>query len=158
MLASPLLLPEPNPPHEGELPSSENVDVPQLANKSLNSLKPAEKSKSSSVEYEQLQRRIFRLTLMISALAVSISAFFFDIQAASSMLVGSMFGIFYLRLLAKSVGKISQQSRNLGKVQLLVPVLLVLVVSRLPQLELLPALLGFLLYKPSLIVQFLFES
>ncbi len=158
MLASPLLLPEPNPPQEGELPSSENVDVPQLANKSLNSLKPAEKSKSSSVEYEQLQRRIFRLTLMISALAVSISAFFFDIQAAISMLVGSMFGIFYLRLLAKSVGKISQQSRNLGKVQLLVPVLLVLVVSRLPQLELLPALLGFLLYKPSLIVQFLFES
>ncbi|HJM80659.1 MAG TPA: ATP synthase, partial [Prochlorococcaceae cyanobacterium Fu_MAG_72] len=36
--------------------------------------------------------------------------------------------------------------------------LLVLVVSRLPQLELLPALLGFMLYKPAMILQVLFDS
>jgi len=42
-----------------------------------------------------------------------------------------------------------------GKIQLLVPVLLVLAASKVPQLDLIPALLGFLLYKPALIIQFL---
>ena len=36
---------------------------------------------------------------------------------------------------------------------LLVPVVLVLAAAKLPQLELLPALIGFLLYKPALILQ-----
>jgi ATP synthase protein I len=34
-----------------------------------------------------------------------------------------------------------------------VPVLLVVAAAKLPQLELLPAFLGFLLYKPALILQ-----
>jgi ATP synthase protein I len=40
---------------------------------------------------------------------------------------------------------------------LIVPVLLILAVIKLPELQLLPALVGFLLYKPSLIIQFLFK-
>jgi ATP synthase protein I len=36
---------------------------------------------------------------------------------------------------------------------LLVPVVLVLGCSRIPQLEILPALIGFLLYKPALLLQ-----
>jgi ATP synthase protein I len=38
-------------------------------------------------------------------------------------------------------------------VQLLVPVVLVLASARIPQLQLVPALVGFLLYKPALLVQ-----
>lgn len=72
-------------------------------------------------------------------------------------MAGSFSGILYLRLLARSIGKLGKSSKTVGKVQLIIPVLLVLVVSRLPQLSLLPAILGFLLYKPSLIIQEMFE-
>jgi len=109
-------------------------------------------------EYVRLQLSLFKTTLLTTAFAFVISVVFFDFQASISFLVGALSGILYLRLLARSVGKIGENSKNLGKVQLLVPVLLVLSVSKLPQLELLPALLGFLLYKPAIIFQVLFES
>jgi ATP synthase protein I len=51
------------------------------------------------------------------------------------------------------VGKLGNGTKKVGKLQLLVPVVLVLAAARLPQLEILPALLGFLLYKPAVILQ-----
>ncbi|WP_255347530.1 hypothetical protein [Synechococcus sp. GFB01] len=41
---------------------------------------------------------------------------------------------------------------------MLVPVVLVLACSRLPQLSTLPALLGFLIYKPAVILQAVFDT
>ena len=113
---------------------------------------------ASSDEYVQLQQRIYRATLIVSAFAVSITALFFDLNVSISLLVGALSGVLYLRLLARSIGKLGTSSKSVGKIQLIVPVLLVLAVSKLSQLELLPALLGFLLYKPSLVFQILLES
>ncbi len=113
---------------------------------------------SSSDEYVQLQQRIFLATLVVSFFVIGIATIFFDLSTAISLLVGAVSGAIYLRLLARSIGKLGKGSKTVSKVQLLVPVLLVLVVTRLPQLELLPALLGFLLYKPSLILQVLLDS
>ena len=123
----------------------------------LNPSSSGEANLPSSGEYVQLQQRIFLATLMVSALAVIVSAVFFDPSTTFSIFVGALFGILYLRLLARSVGKITNGSRSLNKIQLLVPVLLVLLTTRVNQLELLPALLGFLLYKSSLVLQFLLE-
>ena len=108
-----------------------------------------------SDEYLELQFRVFRLTSLLTIFSVGIAGFFFGIQASASLLVGALSGIFYFRLLARGVGRLGTSSKIVGKVQLLVPVLLVLVSSRFPQLDLIPALLGFLLYKPALIIQFL---
>ena len=109
-------------------------------------------------EYVQLQLRIFTFAIILTALAVLISAIFIGFKTAISLLVGALFGILYLRLLARGIGKLGKSSTSVSKVQLLVPVLLFFLVSRLPGLELLPALLGFLLYKPALIVQFLLKQ
>ena len=109
-------------------------------------------------EYVQLQQRIFRAALIVSALAVTFTALFFDFYASISLLIGALAGLLYFRLLARSIGKLGKSSKSVSKIQLLVPVLLVLTVSRLSQLDLLPALLGFLLYKPSLIFQTLIET
>ena len=117
-----------------------------------------EVSTTSTDEYVQLQQRIFRSALLVSALAVGVTAFFFEKQVAISLLIGALSGILYLRLLARSIGKLGANSKSVSKVQLVVPVVLVLAVSKLSQLELLPAVLGFLLYKPSLIFQILLES
>ncbi len=114
-------------------------------------------SNDSNSEYMQLQLRIFLVAIVLTALAVLIAATFIDFQTAISLLIGAFFGILYLRLLARGIGKLGKSSRSVSKVQLMVPVLLFFLVSRLPGLELLPALLGFLLYKPALIIQFLLK-
>ena len=106
-------------------------------------------------EYLELQFRVLRLTFLLTFFSVGIAGFFWGIQAGASLFIGALSGIFYFRLLARGVGRLGTSSKIVGKVQLLVPVLLVLVSSRFPQLDLIPALLGFLLYKPALIIQFL---
>ena len=108
-----------------------------------------------SDEYLGLQFRVFRLAFLLTIFAVGIAGFFWGIQASASLFIGALSGIFYFRLLARGVGRLGTSSKIVGKVQLLVPVVLVLASSRFPQLDLIPALLGFLLYKPALIIQFL---
>ena len=108
-----------------------------------------------SDEYLELQFQVFRLAVLLTIFSVGIAGFFWGIQASASLLLGALSGIFYFRLLARGVGRLGTSSKIVGKVQLLVPVILVLASSRFPQLDLIPALLGFLLYKPALIIQFL---
>ena len=108
-----------------------------------------------SDEYLELQFQVFRLALLLTIFSVGIAGFFWGIQASASLLIGALSGIFYFRLLARGVGRLGTSSKIVGKVQLLVPVILVLASSRFPQLHLIPALIGFLLYKPALIIQFL---
>jgi len=112
-------------------------------------------SEVKSDEYLELQFRVLRLTLFLTIFSVGIAGFFWGIQASASNLIGALSGIFYFRLLARGVGRLGTSAKIVGKIQLLVPVILVLGSSRFPQLDLIPALLGFLLYKPALIIQFL---
>lgn len=104
-------------------------------------------------DYGRLQRRILLATLMVTAIAVPLTALLVSRTAALSLLLGSASGMLYLRLLARSVARIGSDSRQVGKSQLLVPIVLVLASARLPGLDLVPALIGFLLYKPGLILQ-----
>ena len=108
--------------------------------------------------YQRLQRRLLLATLVATALAVPSCWVLADLSAAASLLVGALAGLLYLVLLARSVAKLGPGSRSVSKVQLLVPVVLVLAAARIPSLQMLPALVGFLLYKPALIVQAVFDS
>jgi ATP synthase protein I len=101
----------------------------------------------------RLQRRLLLATLLLT-LVVSVIAWpLFGASAARSLLLGGSGGLLYLRLLARSVARIGPESRSLGRFQIVVPALLVVAAARIPALELLPALLGFLLYKPALLLQ-----
>ncbi len=104
-------------------------------------------------DYRRLQRRLLLATVWASAIAVPVTALVWDPATAASVLVGSLAGLLYLLLLARSVSRLGVDSKSVGKVQLLVPITLVLAAARVPQLQMLPALLGFLLYKPALILQ-----
>ncbi|MFO7630570.1 MAG: hypothetical protein R6W06_13880 [Prochlorococcaceae cyanobacterium] len=92
-------------------------------------------------------------TLMLTALAVLLTATLLGLSTAFNVLVGAVAGLLYLRLLARSVTRLGGQARSVEKTQLLVPIVLVLAASKLPQLEILPVFLGFLLYKPAVILQ-----
>jgi len=121
----------------------------------LDSLDP--KNKDPNQEYVQLQLRIFRTTLIVTAFAGITTFVFFDVQDLLSLLFGALLGILYLRLLSRSIGQLGKTSSSVSKIQLLLPVLMVLAVSKLPELHFLPSFIGFMLYKPSLILQFLLE-
>jgi len=108
--------------------------------------------------YLRLQRRLLLSTVCATALAVPVTALWFDLSTAFSLLVGALAGLLYLRLLARSVTRFGVETKGVGKAQLLVPVVLVLAAARLPVLEILPALVGFLLYKPALIVQAVLDT
>ena len=104
-------------------------------------------------DYVRLQQRLMMATLAVSAAAVPLSWIFFGGSAAASLLLGACCGLLYLRLLARSVARLGKGSRSVGRFQLLVPVLLVIAALRIPAIELLPALAGFVLYKPALLLQ-----
>jgi ATP synthase protein I len=101
----------------------------------------------------RLQRRLLLATLLLTLVVSLIAWPLFGASAARSLLLGGSCGLLYLRLLARSVARIGPESRSLGRFQIVVPALLVVAAARIPALELLPALLGFLLYKPALLLQ-----
>jgi ATP synthase protein I len=101
----------------------------------------------------RLQRRLLLATLLLTLAVSLISWPLFGASAARSLLLGGCCGLLYLRLLARSVARIGPESRSIGRFQIVVPALLVVAAARVPTLELLPALLGFLLYKPALLLQ-----
>jgi ATP synthase protein I len=108
-------------------------------------------------EYRLLQKRLLLFTLGLAALAVLVAALRFSSTTALSVAIGSIGGFFYLFLLSRSVEKFGGSNKQVGKVQLLVPVILVLLSTRWPLLQLLPALIGFLIYKPAVIISTVFD-
>ena len=157
LLAVPKIKAPRNPSNEGKIVASISEEAVLGSESSEKHHSSRETSERSTNEYQQLQLRIFRLTLVAAVFAVSITAIFVSNQAAISLLIGACSGILYLRLLARGIGKLGTTSMSVSKVQLIVPVLLFFTVSRFQELELFPALIGFFLYKLSLIVQFLLE-
>ena len=127
------------------LPSSDSAAVNTSAENGMES-------------FARLQVRLMLATVIVSVVAILFAAFYFDLFVARSLLVGAVAGLFYLRLLARSVARLGGGSRQVGRFQLVVPIVLIVAAARLPQLDLLPAFVGFLLYKPALILQTVFDG
>ncbi len=109
---------------------------------------------SKNDEYTKLQLTIFVITFIVSIIIASLTGIILGFTFGFSVFIGSLAGIFYLRLLAKSVGKIGRESTGVSKLQLLIPVCLFIFASKLGSIEILPAMIGFFIYKPSLIFYF----
>ena len=140
------------------------IDSARFLRRCLLATTPIESSAASVAtdsgmgEYARLQRRLMLATLIVSLAAAHVALFRFDVLVARSLLVGSCAGLLYLRLLARSVARLGGGSRQVGRFQLVVPMLLIVAAAKLPQLELLPAFIGFLLYKPALILQTVIDA
>ena len=109
---------------------------------------------SKNDEYTKLQITIFGITFIVATLVASITGIIIGYTFGFSVFVGAIAGIFYLRLLAKSIGKIGKESNGFSQLQLLVPVCLFLFASKLGSLDIFTAMIGFFIYKPSLIFYF----
>jgi len=143
-----------------EHPSNENVQLPQSLNNSF--IKESKSGIANQIDnllsnfddYTKLQLTIFGITFIVSITIASITGIILGFTFGFSILIGAVAGIFYLRLLAKSVGKLGKESTGVSKLQLLVPVCLFIFASKLGSLDIFPAMIGFFIYKPSLIFYF----
>jgi ATP synthase protein I len=99
-----------------------------------------------------MQRRLLLFSAGLSTAGVIVALLAFSRPTALSVAIGALSGVVYLLLLSRSVEKIGSNNKQVGKVQLLVPVALVMLSTRWHLLQLVPALIGFLLYKPAVII------
>mgnify|MGYP001218345725 CR=1 FL=1 len=137
-----------------DVTASPVLDDSNLTEKKLSILVQLNKFFSVSDDYFSLQLAIFCLTLF-SSIVISISAcFFVNSSVGLSIFIGSIAGIFYLRLLAKSIGNLGKSSSGVSKVQLLMPVCLFIFASKNDLIEILPSIIGFFLYKPAMLFYF----
>ena len=105
-------------------------------------------------------------TLAISLVTALVTLLWFGPIVTRSLLLGSLAGLVYLRLLARSIARLGSgsyqigrsQLAQIGRFQLAIPVILIVAAARLPQLSILPAFLGFLLYKPAIIIQAIIDA
>ena len=144
-------------------PTSERLDAPASTDPTSSPAESPKVEDASPIDngmdgYMRLQRHLVAITLLVIGLAVPLTAWRFGSTNALSLLMGGLAGMLYLRLLARSVARFGVASKTLGKGQLLVPVVLVLAVSKIPSLNVLPALVGFLLYKPAIVIQAVFDA
>ena len=103
-------------------------------------------------EFYHLQWELVLVAVLLAGIIFVFTWIYYSLNTSLNYLIGSCAGIFYLRLLAKHVEQLGRQRRRLGQTRLAVLIILILVASRLEQLEILPIFLGFLTYKASLIV------
>ena len=141
------------------LPGKNVQDSPTQDNSFINKIKLVfvnqfQKLFSKYDEYTKLQITIFGITFIVAILVASITGIIIGYTFGFSVFIGAIAGIFYLRLLAKSIGKIGKESNRVSQLQLLVPVCLFIFASKLGSIDIFPAMIGFFIYKPSLIFYF----
>jgi len=108
-------------------------------------------SETSMQEYYQLQRDLLKLTLVFSVVIFSAVWGTYSLNTALNYVIGSVTGIVYFRMLAKSVSSIgrAQQKPSSGRLAIFIGVMIV--ATKWQQLSVLPVFLGFLTYKAALI-------
>ena len=107
-----------------------------------------------SDDFFSLQLALYCLTLFLSIVITFVSCIFINFSFGLSVFIGSIIGILYLRLLAKSIGNLGKTSSGISKVQLLLPVCLFIFASRNEMIEILPSIIGFFLFKPAMFYYF----
>jgi ATP synthase protein I len=118
-------------------------------------LSSVESSADSMGEYRQLKRELYLITLATTAMAFVVVALVYNWRIALSYLLGAVAGVVYLRLLAKDVDSIGNESSKLSLNRLALFVGLMLVAAKWHQLQILPVFLGFLTYKAALLIYLL---
>jgi ATP synthase protein I len=106
----------------------------------------------SMEEYERLKLKLFILTICFSAFIGLIVMVVYGWNVSLNYLLGACTGVVYLRMLARGIDRLDDRNKRLGYARFAVFALLIVIASRWKQLQILPAFLGFITYKASLLV------
>ncbi|MEP0909502.1 ATP synthase subunit I [Leptolyngbya sp. GB1-A1] len=106
---------------------------------------------SSMQEYYQLQQDLLKGTLILTGIIFGSVWVFYSLNIALNYLIGACVGVVYLRMLARNVAQLGREKQSLGSTRLALLVGVIVVASRLEDLQIMPIFLGFLTYKAAVI-------
>ena len=141
-------------PFRKDVKNSLDSDNSSLIEDELQIIKRLSQFLEVSDDFFSLQLALFCLTLFLSIVTSIVACIFINFSFGLSLFIGSIVGILYLRLLAKSIGNLGKTSTGISKVQLLLPVCLFIFASRNELIEILPSIIGFFLFKPAMFYYF----
>ena len=141
-------------PTKRDADNSLDIDNSSFIEDKLPIIKQLSQFLEVSDDFFSLQLALYCLTLILSIVITIVSCIFINFSFGLSVFIGSIIGILYLRLLAKSIGNLGKTSSGISKVQLLLPVCLFIFASRNEMIEILPSIIGFFLFKPAMFYYF----
>lgn len=126
--------------------------TPTTEQESQPSSEEKQPTSSSMQEFYQLYQELLVITLVLTGVTFISVWVFYSLNIALNYLLGACAGVLYLRMLAKDVERLGTEKQKLSKTRLALLVILILLASKLKQLEIMPIFLGFLTYKATLII------
>lgn len=109
-------------------------------------------------EYYKLQEDLLKVTLILTGIVFVSVWIFYSLNIALNYLIGACTGVVYLRMLARNVAQLGRERSKLDSSRLALLVGVILVASRLDQLQIMPIFLGFMTYKAAVIFYMLQTS
>ena len=129
-------------------PAPATEDLPQTGTVSTVSSETG----NSLQDFYRLQQELLVYTLAFTAIITIAVWIFYSLNIALNYLLGASTGVVYLKMLARDVERIGSQNQKISKTRLGLLIGLMIVATRLDQLQILPIFLGFLTYKLSLMI------
>lgn len=114
--------------------------------------KAAEIHDRSIAEYRQLQFQLLLVTLGIALIIFLLVWKAFSLSTALNYLLGGCTGVVYLKMLARDVERLGNQSDRLGSARLAPFIGVMIIATRWHDLQIVPIFLGFLTYKAAILV------
>jgi ATP synthase protein I len=112
----------------------------------------------SMQEYYKLQEDLLKVTLILTGVVFISVWIFYSLNIAINYLIGACTGVVYLRMLARNVAQLGRGQKKITSSRLALLVGVILVASRVDQLQIMPIFLGFMTYKAAVIFYMLRTS
>jgi ATP synthase protein I len=106
---------------------------------------------NSMGEFYQLRNNIFIGTLVIALLIAGLTWWLNGQQTSLNYLLGTCFSLVYVNMLAREVEKVGREKKGAVSTRLLIFVGLIIVATKIEQLEVIPIFLGFMTYKAAIL-------
>jgi ATP synthase protein I len=113
---------------------------------------------NSMQEYYKLQEDLLKVTLILTGIVFVSVWIFYSLNIALNYLIGACTGVVYLRMLARNVAQLGREQKKISSSRLALLVGVILVASRVDQLQIMPIFLGFMTYKAAVIFYMLRTS
>lgn len=107
------------------------------------------------IEYHQLQQELWLTSIILIGIIFPTVWVAYSLNVALNYIVGASIGVVYIRLLGKKVEGIGRQKSLISNVRFALIIGVLVIATRLQELEILPIFLGFLTYKAAIIVYML---